>query len=74
MGKLNYKGARGIIELSRKNKVNFLNAIKEAVSYGVYTYKAVKNIMERIERDHNKAEELINNSNVRGEDYYKEKN
>lgn len=68
-----YKGATGIISLARKNKSLLLKAIIEANEYESYTYKTVKVIFERLEKK-SAEETLINNSNIRGEDYYKEKN
>lgn len=66
-----YKGARGIIDLSRKNLTRLIDAIKEASELKIYSYKAVKTIYEKLE---NQAipEELVNNSNLRGPNYYKE--
>jgi len=68
-----YKGAQGIIDLSRKNLSRLLLAINEASDYGVYTYQAIKAIYTRLEKQ-SSFEELVNNSNLRGPDYYKERN
>lgn len=66
-----YKGAQGIIDLSRKNLPRLITAVKEAEEYGVYTYAAIKAIYTRLEKQMT-FEELVNNSNLRGPDYYKE--
>ena len=68
-----YKGAQGIIELSRKNLPRLITAINEANDYGVYTYSAIKAIYTRLEKQ-TTFEEMVNNSNLRGPDYYKESN
>ena len=68
-----YKGAQGIIELSRKNLPRLITAINEANDYGVYTYSAIKAIYTRLEKQ-TSFEEMVNNSNLRGPDYYKEQN
>ena len=68
-----YKGAQGIIDLSRKNLSRLVTAIKEADDYGVYTYVAIKAIYTRLEKQ-TSFEEMVNNSNLRGPDYYKEQN
>ena len=68
-----YKGAQGIIDLSRKNLPRLLVAIQETNDYGVYTYIAIKAIYTRLEKQ-TSFEEMVNNSNLRGPDYYKEHN
>ena len=68
-----YKGAQGIIDLSRKNLPRLIAAIKEANDYEVYTYSAIKAIYTRLENQ-SSFEEMVNNSNLRGPDYYKERN
>ena len=68
-----YKGAQGIIDLSRKNLPRLITAINEANDYGVYTYSAIKAIYTRLEKQ-TSFEEMVNNSNLRGPDYYKENN
>lgn len=68
-----YKGAQGIIDLSRKNLPRLITAIEEANEYGAYTYAAIKTIYTRLEKQ-TSFEEVINNSNLRGPDYYKEQN
>lgn len=68
-----YKGAQGIIDLSRKNLPRLITAIGEANDYGVYTYSAIKAIYTRLEKQ-TSFEEMVNNSNLRGPDYYKEHN
>ena len=68
-----YKGAQGIIDLSRKNLPRLLTAIQEANNYEIYTYKAIKAIFTRLEQQ-SSFEEIVNNSNLRGPDYYKEQN
>lgn len=68
-----YKGATGVIAYSKKDLSLLLEAIKEAMNYNSYSYKTIKIIYERLEK--RKSEEvLINNSNIRGEEYYKEIN
>ncbi len=66
-----YKGAQGIIDLSRKNLERLIAAIKRASDIECYTYKAVKTIYEKLE-DQIKSDDLIENSNLRGPNYYKE--
>lgn len=66
-----YMGAQGIIALSRKDLSKLVLAIQEADEYGVYTYKAIKSIYARLEK-RSSFEEMVNNSNLRGPDYYKE--
>ena len=66
-----YRGAQGIIDLSRKNIERLLKAISEATEYGLYTYPAIKSIYTRLEKQAS-TEEVVNNSNLRGPDYYKE--
>ena len=66
-----YKGAQGIIDLSRKSLPTLIAAIGEADDYGIFTYKAVKTIYERLEKQA-AFEGTVNNSNLRGPDYYKE--
>ena len=66
-----YKGAQGIIELSRKNLDRLIAAIKEADGYKIYTYSAIRTIYTRLEKQ-TSFEEIVNNSNLRGPDYYKE--
>lgn len=68
-----YKGAQGIIDLSRKNLPRLITAIGEANDYGVYTYSAIKAIYTRLEKQ-TSFEEMVNNSNLRGPEYYKEHN
>ena len=51
----------------------FIYAYNEASDYGVYTYQAIKAIYTRLEKQ-SSFEELVNNSNLRGPDYYKERN
>lgn len=68
-----YKGAQGIIDLSRKSLPRLITAIGEANDYGVYTYSAIKAIYTRLEKQ-TSFEEMVNNSNLRGPDYYKENN
>lgn len=68
-----YKGAQGIIDLSRKNLPRLITAISEANEYQVYTYSAIKAIYTRLEKQ-TSFEEIVNNSNLRGPEYYKEKN
>ena len=68
-----YRGAQGIIDLSRKSLPRLIAAIGEADEYGAYTYPAVKAIYARLERQAS-FEEMVCNSNLRGPDYYKEKN
>ena len=66
-----YKGAQGIIDLSRKNLERLLEAIKRATDVECYTYKAIKTIYGKLEEQTNN-EELVMNSNLRGPNYYKE--
>ena len=68
-----YKGAQGIIDLSRKNLPRLITAISEANDYQVYTYSVIKAIYTRLEKQ-TSFEEMVNNSNLRGPDYYKEHN
>lgn len=68
-----YKGAQGIIDLSRKNLPRLITSVAEANDYGVYTYAAIKAIYTRLEKQ-TSFEEMVNNSNLRGPDYYKESN
>ena len=68
-----YKGAQGIIDLSRKNLPRLITAIDEANTYQIYTYRAIKAIYTRLENQVS-FEEVVNNSNLRGPDYYKESN
>lgn len=65
-----YKGAQGIIDLSRKSLPRLIAAIREADGYGIYTYGAVKTIYARLEKRAS-PEETVSNSNLRGPDYYR---
>ncbi len=67
-----YKGAQGIIDLSRKNPERLIEAITRASEYESYTYKAVKTIYGKLE-EQTKSDNLVENSNLRGPNYYKEK-
>lgn len=67
-----YKGAQGIIDLSRKNPERLIEAITRASEYESYTYKAVKTIYGKLE-EQIKSDNLVENSNLRGPNYYKEK-
>lgn len=66
-----YKGAQGIIDLSRKSLPRLVAAIDEADGYGIHTYAAVKTIFARME-GRSSAEGSVSNSNLRGPGYYKE--
>lgn len=66
-----YKGAQGIIDLSRKNPDRLIEAITQASEFESYTYKTVKTIYQKLE-EKTKNDDLVENSNLRGANYYKE--
>ncbi|MBM3703269.1 MAG: IS21 family transposase [Actinobacteria bacterium] len=71
-----YRSSIGIISLAKKYGNGRVNkACARALSYKLYKYKAVKNILEkgldRIEEEPEEAQLLPIHSNIRGADYYK---
>lgn len=70
-----YKAALGVIHLAKKYDNQRVNAAcKRAITFSNYSYKAVKNILERnldrINEQLNTQPLLFNHENIRGEQYY----
>ncbi len=70
-----YKSCMGVLSLAKKvGNERLTNACERALEYGVYNYKAVKNILEKgldkIESEQNKEEQTPKHNNIRGKEYY----
>lgn len=70
-----YKSCMGVLSLAKKvGNERLTNACERALEFGVYNYKAVKNILEKgldkIESEQNKEAQTPKHNNIRGKEYY----
>ncbi|MDH5380114.1 MAG: IS21 family transposase [Cyclobacteriaceae bacterium] len=73
-----YKSCMGILSLLKKDtigKERLVNACKQAIRFGSYSYQAITNILDR-ELDKEEENEIAppdlpDHGNIRGKDYYK---
>jgi len=71
-----YRTCVGIISMAKKyGNIRLNNACKRALSYGLYKYKAIKNILDKgldsVEQEKVYEQKLPLHKNIRGADYYK---
>ena len=68
-----YKVCMGILSLAKKyDKPRLDRACKRAISFDLYTYQGIRNILEKKLEDHqlDSFEPLPSHSNIRGNEYY----